>query len=194
MIRLVAGLGNIGETYTGTRHNAGFAVVDRLLTSSKGTISSANGTSYRGWKMQIGSESLLLIKPSTYMNLSGLAVAEAIARHVASIDELLVIVDEFQLPVGATRLRQGGSDGGHNGLKSIIQTLESQEFARLRLGVGPLLDGVNTADFVLSRFPDEDHAPFAKAVDIAAEAVILAVRQPLATVMSFVNRNPAPPN
>lgn len=121
-------------------------------------------------------------------------MAEVLERFPVELSELLVIVDEFQLATGVVRLRPGGSGGGHNGMASIIQALGTDEFARLRLGVGPLPELTNPAEFVLAPFPQTEAATVKAAVDIAAEAVILAARQSLAAVMSQLNKNPAPPD
>jgi PTH1 family peptidyl-tRNA hydrolase len=131
---LIAGLGNIGDEYADTRHNIGFTVLDVLARLSG--ISFKTGRYADIARMKIKNKSLVLIKPSTYMNLSGKAVRYWLEAEKIPLENLLVIVDDIALPPGQLRLRMKGGPGGHNGLISIIETLETEEFARLRFGIG----------------------------------------------------------
>lgn len=192
MIRLVVGLGNVGEEYERTRHNVGFEIVRRALklVSSKKIVS---GKTYQAWQASTGEDDAYFILPTTYMNRSGFAIEEALERFEIEVAELLVLVDEFQLPLGAIRIRGEGSDGGHNGLTSVFQALGTEWFARLRMGVGPLPVDTNPADFVLSRFGKREEEFLSPYLDKAAEAVIFALRHPLEKVMGQFNSTPAPP-
>jgi PTH1 family peptidyl-tRNA hydrolase len=153
---IVVGLGNPGPRYDCTRHNLGFRVVDRL----------ASGRPRRTWserrtcdvaRIPRGGADVLLVKPLTYMNLSGRALAELRSDGELRTEETLVVVDDIALPLGQIRLRRRGSDGGHNGLKSIAAELGTTDFPRLRLGIGPVPPGRDAADFVLEAFgPDEE--------------------------------------
>jgi len=156
------GLGNPGKEYDGTRHNIGFAIVDILeqkLERSSGWR--AGKGEYYYAKGVISGEDIILVKPITYMNLSGRAVRDVIAFFKAEISEIVVICDDIAIPLGQLRLRLSGSDGGHNGLSSIIYELGTDEFARLRFGVGADFYRGEQARFVLSKFKESE----AKLVD-----------------------------
>ena len=131
---LIAGLGNIGDEYAGTRHNIGFSVVDALARLSG--VSFQSGRYADVARMRMKSKSLVLIRPSTYMNLSGKAIRYWLETEKIPLENLLVVVDDIALPPGQLRLRMKGGPGGHNGLISIIETIETEEFARLRFGIG----------------------------------------------------------
>src|ERR1017187_10677029 len=154
---LFAGLGNIGREYAGTRHNVGFAVADhaeRLLDRSTGWR--AGKGDYYAAKGFRGPEEILLVKPTTYMNLSGRAVRDAMQFYKIELEKLVVIVDDIALPLGTLRLRLGGSDGGHNGLTSIIYELATENFARLRCGIGSDFRRGDQVRYVLSAFKADE--------------------------------------
>lgn len=177
-MKLIVGLGNPGSEYTRTRHNAGFMVVDALAsTFAPGAIAKGRFQSVT-LDATIDGEKCLLLKPTTYMNLSGQAVGEA-ARFfkIDPIVDMLVIVDDLYLPTGTIRLRSGGGAGGHNGLSDIQRAIGSDAYPRLRVGVGMQPNGgkpaqMNQSDFVLSRFMSEEapllEASIAKAAQAAA--------------------------
>lgn len=154
-MRLIVGLGNPGVKYEATRHNIGFDVIDGLanemdITLDKKKFNAAYGTT------MLGQQKVMLCKPLTFMNLSGEALRPLLDYYDFAIDELLVIYDDLDLPPGQLRLRQKGSAGGHNGIKSIIQQLGTEQFNRLRIGVGRPETRRSIVDHVLSRFkPDE---------------------------------------
>ncbi|MDX2056997.1 MAG: aminoacyl-tRNA hydrolase [Gemmatimonadales bacterium] len=187
------GLGNPGPEYDGTRHNAGFILADHLAARwgfgpfrREGSARCAKG-SVRGRAVQ-------LVKPHTYMNRSGAVLTPL--RSEAGFDptqELLVLVDEVALPVGRFRLRAKGSAGGHNGLKSIEGALRSQDYARLRIGVGPLPPEYDDmADFVLERFEADEARVIAELLDPMTDAVECWVTDGIETAMNRHNRNPKP--
>jgi PTH1 family peptidyl-tRNA hydrolase len=180
----IAGLGNPGREYRNTRHNLGFMVVDLLADRFN-----------LAWKRRalyscaIHSPSgLFLVKPLTFMNQSGLAVAKALSYQKIHPGKLLVVCDDINLPLGKIRLRAKGSDGGHNGLKSVIQHLKSSDFARLRLGVGPLPAGAVLADFVLSDFTRSERDLTAEVLDKAAKAVEETTKYNMDKAMNRVNQ------
>ncbi|HZK76232.1 MAG TPA: aminoacyl-tRNA hydrolase [Candidatus Kapabacteria bacterium] len=154
---IFAGLGNVGREYEGTRHNIGFEVVDVVERSlERSTGWRAGKGEYYFAKGFRGSEEILLVKPTTYMNLSGRAVRDALQFYKVPMEQLVIIVDDIALPLGTLRLRLGGSDGGHNGLSSIIYELGTEDFARLRCGIGAEFHRGEQVRFVLSKFkPDE---------------------------------------
>jgi PTH1 family peptidyl-tRNA hydrolase len=136
---------------------------------------------------------LILVRPTTFMNRSGLAVRAVLEEFGLTSSQMLVVADDFNLPLGTLRFRPGGSDGGHNGLASIIETLETEAFPRLRLGIGPLPEGAQTVDFVLSRFAPSELERVEKMVAQAAKAAIFAVLHRLEEAMSQFNHSPACP-
>ncbi|MBA3308149.1 MAG: aminoacyl-tRNA hydrolase [Chloroflexi bacterium] len=168
-MKIVVGLGNPGRQYEGTRHNVGWMVLDRIAEragwSGKAKARDAAAVA-RG---RHGDLDLVLVKPTTYMNLSGLAVRKVLARERAPLADMLVVVDDFALPMGRLRLREEGSAGGHNGLRSIIGEMGTQGFARLRVGIGD--PGQRAVDHVLSRFGPSERADLELVLDAAADAV-----------------------
>jgi len=165
---VLLGLGNPGSRYASTRHNLGYRVVDRFA-ALHGVRSWDERRTCAVAGVEFGSTGMLLVKPRTYMNLSGRALAELRAEREIPPEEILVVVDDIALPLGQLRLRRRGSDGGHNGLKSIIGELGTTGFPRLRLGVGPVPPGVDPADYVLSVCPEDEK-------NTVEEMVVRAVR------------------
>ena len=151
---LIAGLGNIGDEYANTRHNIGFQVLDAFVRLSG--VSFQTGRYAATCKVRAKSHELLLIKPSTYMNLSGKAVRYWLEKENIPVSHLLVIIDDLALPQNTLRLKLQGGDGGHNGLYSIIETLETKEFARLRFGIGKDFPKGHQTEFVLGPWTPEE--------------------------------------
>ena len=168
---LIVGLGNPGDQYETTRHNVGFMVADELGERGRFPIQRLKFKALTS-TAEIGSQGVLVMKPTTYMNLSGEAVGEAARFYKIQPNHVLVISDDVSLPLGRLRIRTGGSAGGHNGLKSIIQHLGSDQFPRLKVGVGekPHPD-YDMADWVLGKFQGEDKKVMDEAVKRAADAV-----------------------
>ena len=168
---LVVFLGNPGLKYEGTRHNAGFMTADALARRKNVAINRSRFHALTA-QCEIGEEKVLLMKPQTYMNLSGEAAGEAARFYKIPPQHVLVVSDEVSLPIGQLRVRSKGSAGGHNGLKSIIGALGSEDFPRIRLGVGaPPHPDYDMADWVLSAFKNQDAEDMAAAAARAAEAV-----------------------
>lgn len=184
---LVVGLGNVGEKYDNTRHNVGFEVADELAERGRAPIQKLKHRALTN-TLEIGGEKVLLMKPVTYMNLSGEAVGEAARFFKVPADHVLVISDDVSLPVGKLRVRRGGSAGGHNGLKNIIQHLGSDQFPRIKVGVGekPHPD-YDMADWVLGKFQGEDRRTMDGAVERAADAVECFLREGPDKTMSRFN-------
>lgn len=151
---LIVGLGNIGPEYHETRHNIGFMVVDALAKDAKATFS--DGRYGFTTKLSIKGRQLLLLKPSTYMNLSGNAVRYWMQKENIDIENVLIVVDDIALPLGTLRLKGKGSDAGHNGLKHIAATLGTQNYARLRFGIGNDYPQGGQVDYVLGHFDEEE--------------------------------------
>jgi PTH1 family peptidyl-tRNA hydrolase len=175
MKKIVVGLGNPGARYEKTRHNIGWLVLDRLAdrVGAGGRVKSKDAAaSVRG---RLGADELILVKPMTYMNLSGVAVRKVLARERAPMGDLLVIVDDMALPFGRLRLRERGSAGGHNGLRSIISEMGTEDFARLRVGIGSPKEGA--VDHVLGDFEHAEQRHLDAILDAAVEAVELWARE-----------------
>jgi len=174
---LVVFLGNPGLKYTDTRHNAGFMTGDALSKSLGVSINRARFQALVG-ECTIGDARVLLMKPQTYMNLSGDAAIQAVNFYKIPSEHVLVVSDEISLPIGRLRVRTKGSAGGHNGLKSLIERLGTENFPRIRLGVGaPPHPDYDMADWVLSSFRNQDAEDMAKAVSRAAEAVVCYITE-----------------
>ncbi|MDE5787441.1 MAG: aminoacyl-tRNA hydrolase [Bacteroidaceae bacterium] len=169
MKHLIVGLGNIGLEYEGTRHNIGFRILDALAGASNIPFQDKRYGSVA--HMRVKNQELVLLKPSTYMNLSGNAVRYWMQQENISVDSLLVIVDDLSLPVGTIRIRQGGSDAGHNGLKHIAQILGTQAYSRLKFGIGNDFPKGGQVDFVLGHFSPDDEKQISEKVPVACEAI-----------------------
>ena len=174
---LVVGLGNPGEKYENTRHNVGFLTVDELAERARVPVQKLKHRALTN-TLEVGGVKVLLMKPVTYMNLSGEAVGEAARFYKLPPERVLVISDDVSLPVGKLRIRKGGSAGGHNGLKSIIQHLGTDQFPRIKVGVGqkPHPD-YDMADWVLSKFAGEDLKTITEAIRKAADAVECLIQE-----------------
>ena len=184
-MKLIAGLGNPGSQYRGTRHNIGFAVIDEIARRASLEFESAPADALIAkWRRAEGAA--LLAKPLTFMNLSGQAVGELARYFKVELPDVLIVVDEAQLPLGKLRARARGSAGGHNGLKSIIAHL-GEEFARLRIGVGRGEARRDLADHVLSRFDKEEAAEVERMTTRAADAVEMFVTSGIEAVMNAFN-------
>ena len=184
---LVVCLGTPGLRYEGTRHNAAFMTADALAKKQDLSINRARFHALTG-KTEIGGESVRVMKPQTYMNLAGEAAAEAAKFYKIPPERVIVVSDETALPIGKLRVRSKGSAGGHNGLKSIIACLGSDQFPRIRLGVGaPPHADYDMADWVLSAFKNQDAEEIAQAAGRAAEAVICYITEGCERTMNKFN-------
>lgn len=169
MKHLIVGLGNIGPEYEGTRHNIGFRILDAFAKASN--ISFQDKRYGFVAHMRVKNQELVLLKPSTYMNLSGNAVRYWMQQEKIPLENLLVLVDDLSLPVGTIRMRQGGSDAGHNGLKHIAQMLGTQAYNRLKFGIGNDFPRGGQIDFVLGRFSPEDEKIVDEKALVACDAI-----------------------
>ncbi len=180
----IVGLGNPGREYSNTRHNLGFSVLNRLA--------SQNGISWRyksKFSYGIGrNHPFFLVRPLTYMNLSGQAVKQVMQERHFGTDRLLVVCDDINLPLGRLRLRTAGSHGGQKGLKSIIDTIKTENFTRLRLGIGPLPPSSDASEFVLGRFTALEYQEAQEMAARAADSVIKIITHGLETAMNSINQ------
>ena len=189
--KLVVGLGNPGARYGGTRHNAGFLVVQELVRRHKLAVKNRKPAAV--WEARIRGADVTLAQPKTYMNLSGRAVASLRrAYNIRDLASLLVVYDDLDLPLGTLRLRDGGGSGGHNGMRSIIEALGMETFSRLRIGIGRPPPGMDPVDYVLTRFGAEERALIERSVSVGADAVECWIEYGPSEAMNRFNRTPLP--
>ena len=187
---IIAGLGNPTKEYEGTRHNVGFDVIDRLSERYNIDVTMEKHRALIG-KGMIAGQKVILVKPQTYMNLSGESIRSVIDYYKVDPEkELIVIYDDISLGVGQLRIRAKGSAGGHNGIKNIIQELGTQKFVRIKVGVGAKPQGWDLADYVLGRFGSEDRKLVDEAQDRACKAVELILSDGPDAAMNEFNKKP----
>jgi peptidyl-tRNA hydrolase, PTH1 family len=185
-MKLIVGLGNPGRQYEKTRHNIGFEVIDSLSDRFSITLNTAKFKGIYGVG-HVNGEKLILLKPLTYMNLSGESISAIMDYYQIEIEDLVVIYDDLDLPVGKIRLRQKGSAGGHNGIKSTIAHLGTQEFNRIRVGIDRPNNGMSVSDYVLNRFSKEELEEMSKVVLTCLEAIECWLEYPFLQVMNRYN-------
>ncbi|MEO5761116.1 MAG: aminoacyl-tRNA hydrolase [Vicinamibacteria bacterium] len=191
-MRLIVGLGNPGDKYRRTRHNAGFMVIDELARRfPPGAVEAIDDA----WavKTEFAGERVVLMKPQSFMNRSGPVVEAALRHFNVEPDSLVIVSDDVALPLGALRIRARGSHGGQNGLRSIIESIGSEEFARLRFGIGASGPVLDLAGFVLSDFADSDVLRVQEMVSRACDAMACIVEQSLEVAMNTFNGAKAQP-
>jgi PTH1 family peptidyl-tRNA hydrolase len=195
-VKLIVGLGNPGIEYQFTPHNAGFLAVDRIAEDCGVVFTNRRGRALTA-KARLAGQDVLLVKPETYMNLSGLSVAALIREFEIEVpsDGLIVLHDELAFPLGTLRINERGSGGGHNGVKSILGTLGTEEWIRIRIGVGkpPLEDGrevkAGGSDYLLSPMRKQELAVLDEVLDRAKSAVEMVLVKGVAAAMNFFNRS-----
>lgn len=190
-MKLIVGLGNPGSEYEFTPHNLGFMAVDRLANACGKELSRPEAQALTA-SAEIAGERVVLAKPQTYMNLSGLAVARLLQNYELGPRDLLVLVDEIEIPLGMIRIRPGGSAGGHNGLKSIVGALEADDFIRLRMGVRPERQVEDYVSYLLKPFRPAVRELVAETIDVAGEAVRVVLSEGVQKAMNRFNRRVPP--
>ena len=186
-MKLVVGLGNPGDKYRGTRHNVGFEVIDVLARRQALTFESAPADAVQA-KWRLPEDTVWLAKPLTFMNLSGYAVAGLARYYKIEVPDLIVVSDDVNLPLGRLRARGSGSEGGHNGLRSVAEVLGTIDYPRLRIGVGRGDNRRDLADHVLARFEPDEQPGIDAAIARAADAVEMWISEGLAPMMNSFNR------
>jgi PTH1 family peptidyl-tRNA hydrolase len=187
-VKLIVGLGNPGIEYQFTPHNLGFLTVDRVAERSGAQLNNRHCRALTA-RTTVGSEQVLLAKPETFMNLSGMAVRELVEKYELQPEQdLIVIYDELDLPFGALRIRERGSSAGHNGMVSVIGALGTQEFLRIRMGIAPEHEVKDGARYVLSQFRKAQLPVIDEMVDLAADAVNVILTEGPAAAMTRFNR------
>ncbi|MEG6617171.1 aminoacyl-tRNA hydrolase [Peptococcaceae bacterium 1198_IL3148] len=184
-MKMIVGLGNPGPEYAKTRHNVGFMLVDKLAESLKVTVNKSKNKALIG-ETQMGQEKILLVKPQTYMNLSGEAVGALARWYKLTATDIIVIYDDMDLPLGKLRIRPAGGSGGHNGMKSIIAALGTEAFPRMRIGIGK--NQANSINHVLGKFNAEEMATIDATIEQTMQAVQTWVRQDINASMNKYNR------
>lgn len=182
---LIVGLGNIGSEYQGTRHNIGFSVLDALAKASNTSFTTQRYGDVA--EMRLKNKQLILLKPSTYMNLSGDAVRYWKNKENIELENILVIVDDLSIPFGAIRMKGKGSDGGHNGLKHINAMLQTESYARLRFGIGNDFPRGAQINYVLSQFSPEQQESLPARIDVAIDAIKAFCLSGLSFAMTHYN-------
>ncbi len=183
---LIAGLGNRGAKYIGTRHNVGFRLIEKLAEQLSVKLTAGKGPFLAG-KAVYEKQRFILLQPTTFMNNSGTAIQQAIHWYKISLENCFVCYDDLNLNIGTIRIRDGGSAGGHNGIKDIIQKLSSDQFPRLRIGIGSNFREGEQTRYVLSRFEKEQIQPIEEAIDTAAKAVLQFVTEGVELTMNNYN-------
>ena len=182
---LVVGLGNIGEKYENTRHNIGFDIVDQLALKLNSTFGFAKYGDVL--KTKYSGKQIVLLKPNTFMNLSGKAVLYWLKKEKIDVSNLIIIVDDLNLDFGISRLRKSGTDGGHNGLKDIANSLNTTKFTRLRFGIGNNYKKEKQVDFVLSKWNSEESAKLKNHLDKNVEIILSSLKKGLEFTMNKYN-------
>jgi peptidyl-tRNA hydrolase, PTH1 family len=190
-MKLIVGLGNPGQEYSANRHNIGFLCLNHFARLHHIALDKKQGKARIGTGTVAGNE-VVLAKPQTYMNLSGVAVSNLMQRYKIALEDLIVIHDDLDLPLGKIRIRQGSSAGGHNGIKSIIGNLGTQDFIRIRIGISrPEVEGENKddsiKDYVLGDFTGEDKAVIDTTIRRVSDAIICLITEDLNTAMNKFN-------
>ena len=192
-MKLIVGLGNPGADYERTRHNVGWMVIDAFAKKFRIDVERHEKNALTGTGRVAGG-SVAVAKPLTYMNLSGDAVRLLVNAYLESTDDLIIVYDDIDLPLGKLRIRPSGSSGTHNGMRSIVQSLASERFPRLRIGIGAA-DGGRLRDYVLDEFAADEQTVVDRAIERAVDALVLFVRGDLKRAMNEFNRDeePEPP-
>ena len=185
-MKVVFGLGNPGTAYKNTLHNIGFWLVEKLATHFNCNWKREHSTSLT-CSFQIENEDILLVKPKTYMNLSGKSASYILNKYQIAKSDFILISDDVNLPIGKIRFRSQGSSGGHNGIKSVIAALGTNEFPRLRIGIGSPDFDQELADFVLGNWTEEEFEKMQKVISMAEEAIIFALQEGIIKSMNKYN-------
>ena len=182
---LIVGLGNVGEEYTGTRHNIGFDILDNLISNFEGDFKEEKHGKL--FKTKFSGKSLIFLKPNTFMNLSGKAVLYWVKKEKINLSNILVIVDDLNLDFGISRLRKSGTDGGHNGLKDINSKLNTIKYPRLRFGIGNNFKDGKQIDFVLHKWNDDESKNLSKLIEHNSSIALHYVKHGIDNTMNKFN-------
>lgn len=184
---LIVGLGNPGKNYQNTRHNLGWMVLDLISEKCAAKFRVAGQSLIAKINTTISNDNAILLKPTTFMNNSGIAIIQIFQKYNLEPGNMVVVCDDFSIPLGTIRIRKQGSAGGHNGLQSIIQHLNTQEFPRIRLGIGPVPEYFDPKDFVLSQFHKTEKQTIQQMVNTAAESIFCILEHGIDKAMTRYN-------
>jgi len=184
---VLVGLGNPGRYYAETRHNAGFIFINRCAKRWD-TRLKVMDKRFRGGQVKREGQDILLAKTRVFMNMSGTAVKRIRERHPVFLEKLVIAHDDFDISLGEIRIKKGGSAGSHRGLRSVIESLGTQDFPRIKIGIGPLAQGTDPSDFVLSRFKKAEKALFRESIDNAVKAFEIILDSSFEKAMNVYNR------
>lgn len=185
-MQLVLGLGNIGEKYKDTRHNIGFWVVEALAKAFNADWDTDGDVALTA-TIPLDDEDIVLAKPTTFMNLSGKAAFYLLNQYQINISDFILINDDVSLPIGKIRFRRKGGSGGHNGIKSVISYLETEQFSRLKVGIGNPQEDMDLVEFVLGKYADDEAAKMEKVVEICKEAILYYLKNDIKDAMNKYN-------
>jgi PTH1 family peptidyl-tRNA hydrolase len=183
----VVGLGNPGQKYARTRHNAGSLLVSRLANKWNVKLKVIDKT-FRGAEVKRDDHEILLAKPRVFMNMSGAAVKRIRERYNIPLENLIIVHDDFDILLGEIRIKRAGSSGSHKGIMSVIERLETQDFARIKIGIGPVPEGIDPSDFVLSSFKERERAWLQESIDNAIKAFDIILNSSLDRAMNVYNK------
>lgn len=193
-MKLIVGLGNPGKIYRDSRHNLGFSVIKSLAQDYKATPKKDNATLSLNTKVRIGEENLILAMPLTFMNLSGIAVSALVKKYKLDLPSILVVCDDLDLEFTRLKIRPKGSAAGHHGLQSVIDSLGSRDFSRIRIGIGKPPKFIDGAEYVLSPFTRKEKGQIEEIIEKAADCCRVWATEGVEKAMSIFNRGPALPN
>ena len=186
-LKLIVGLGNPGDEYADTRHNIGFKFINAMIKASSTDVSKKTTLKSHLYQVTINDASFICIKPQTYMNLSGEAVQAVMNFYKIEPNEICIVTDDLDIDFGTVRIRKQGGAGTHNGMKSVIQMLGTQDFTRLRLGIGPKPEYMDSRDFVLQRFGMTEQDPLPDMLDRIRDLFIKHMNDPVDVLMNRMN-------
>ncbi len=187
-MKLIVGLGNPGDTYLDSRHNIGFSIVDALSKDCRSSFKRDRATFASTAKVKLGNTQVLLAKPVTFMNLSGVSLKALLKKYKFDLADILIVCDDLDLELGRIKIRPSGSSGGHHGLESIIDNIHSQDFVRLRVGIGRPHPNTETSDYVLSQFTRKEKPLVEKTIDSACKCCHSWATSSLAETMNLFNK------
>ena len=186
-LKLIVGLGNPGDEYADTRHNIGFKFINAMIKASSTDVSKKTTLKSHLYQVTMNEASFICIKPQTYMNLSGEAVQAVMNFYKIEPNEICIVTDDLDIDFGTVRVRKQGGAGTHNGMKSVIQMLGTQDFTRLRLGIGPKPEYMDSRDFVLQRFGMTEQGPLPDMLDRIRDLFIKHMNDPVDVLMNRMN-------
>lgn len=185
-MKLIVGLGNIGDNYCFTRHNAGFMVADKFVMENGGVFKEEKKLKCFITKLKVNNDDFIVIKPTTFMNLSGEAVQLVVNYYKISINDVIIVYDDLSLDIGKMRFRANGSDGGHNGIKSVIKCLGTKDIARLKIGIGPQ-PPIPSESFVLQKFSSEQLDVLKPVIKKSVDAIVYYFENGIAKAQNMYN-------